>query len=478
MTVDRRTFTRMGVLGAVSLAATPLVSGCARKPKGELDVLIVGGGLSGLAAGWELKKGGFNSFAIVEARDRVGGRTLNQTVNGAPVEAGATWVGPGQTAIYDLCRELGIGTFHAHWAGDAELVEGSVVHRLSGDLGPPIQNPALLAKLEALARTVPVEAPWTAPNAAALDAKTFGQFLLDEGMPREEFHVFNLFAAQTFGARPDQLSLLFVLHYIHSAGSYTLLESMDGGAQQDRIAGGSQAVSLALRDRLGSAVRLGSPVTSIHNWEGRGPIRVDTAKGAIEARRVILALSPSQAAEIKFDPPLPPARQAILDGWPRGGSGFTMHFGYRRPFWRDAGLSGLAVELFSDISMLIADLSPPDGSIGIIKTLGLAGIGGSPEERKEAALKTLVRCFGPEAANPTGWVFQDWSKERYTRGCVSPIGPGFLSKVRVGLGAPTGSLHWAGTETSTIWMGYMDGAVRAGRRAAIEALGTLVEGVA
>lgn len=474
MTMDRRTFTSLGALGAASLAATPLLSGCKQHTGDVMDILIIGAGLSGLAAGWELKKGGFKNFKVLEARDRVGGRTLNQVVNDAPVESGATWIGPGQTAIYNLCRELGIDTFHAHWSGDAQLVEGGVVHRLSGDLGPPIQNPALLAKLETLAKTVPVEAPWTAPNAAALDAKTFGQFLLDEGMPQEEFHVFNLFAAQTFGARPDQLSLLFVLHYIHAAGSYTLLESMDGGAQQDRIVGGSQAPSLALRDRLGQAVRLGSPVTKISNWNDHGSVRVETSEGVVEARRVILALSPSQAGEIKFDPPLPAARQAILDGWPRGGSGFTMHFGYHRPFWRDAGLSGLAVELLGDISMLIADLSPPDGSTGIIKTLGLAGIGGPPEARKEAALKTLVKCFGPEAATPTEWVFQDWSKERYTRGCVSPIGPGFLSKVRVGLGAPTGALHWAGTETSTIWMGYMDGAVRAGRRAAVEALGTLV----
>src|SRR3546814_4733066 len=113
---------------------------------------------------------------------------------------------------------------------------------------------------------------------------------------------------------------------------------MDGGAQQDRIDGGSQAVSLALRSKLGDSVRLASPVTTIRGWNTSGPVQVETPHGTVEAARVILALSPSQAAEIRFDPPLPPARQAILDGWPRNGSGFTMHFGYPTPFWRDAGL--------------------------------------------------------------------------------------------------------------------------------------------
>src|SRR3546814_10389593 len=96
------------------LAAVPIVSGCTAQKRSGLDDLIIGGGLSGLAAGWELKKGGFERFAVLEARDRVGGRTLNQTVNGAPVEAGATWIGGGQTAMSDLCRELGIGVYPAY----------------------------------------------------------------------------------------------------------------------------------------------------------------------------------------------------------------------------------------------------------------------------------------------------------------------------------------------------------------------------
>ncbi|MBN9533286.1 MAG: FAD-dependent oxidoreductase [Alphaproteobacteria bacterium] len=475
MRIGRRKLLQLGAVGTASFASGVLASVGASKANADvLDIVVIGAGISGLSAGWELKKSGIKSFAVIEARDRVGGRTFNETVNGQPVDAGATWIGPGQTAMYDLCRELGLEVFGANWKGDYLLVNGGDVMRMPGPPSAPIQNPALAAKVEALAKTVPLGEPWKAPDAAKLDATTFAQYLKAEGMPDEELGVLNPFSALTFGANADQMSMLYVLHYIHAAGSYALLEDMEGGAQQDRIKDGSQAVSLALSERLGDAVRLGHAVNAIAGWDGDGLITIETSKGTIKTRRVILALSPSQAAEIAFSPALPPARQAILDGWPRDGSGFTMHFGYKTPFWRKAGLSGLAIELQNNAPTLIADLSPEDGSTGIIKMLGVAGVGGTPAARKDATLRVLIKCFGPEAANPTEWVFQDWSKEQFTRGCVSPVGPGFLSKLDIRLDAPTGALHWAGTETATIWMGYMDGAVRAGRRAAVETLGSLI----
>src|SRR3546814_14740238 len=86
----------------------------------------------------------------------------------------------------DLCRELGIGVYPAYWQGDALLVEGGLVHRLSGALGPPIREPALLAKVEALAKQVPLGGPWNTPEAVELDGKTFVQFMPDQGMPRAE----------------------------------------------------------------------------------------------------------------------------------------------------------------------------------------------------------------------------------------------------------------------------------------------------
>lgn len=480
MKIERRKLLQLGAVGAASLATGVFVSGCEPAAKVEedadiLDIAIIGAGMSGLAAGWELMKGGFTSFAVLEARNRVGGRVFNQTVNGEPVASGATWIGPGQTAIYDLCRQLEIEAYPSYWTGDTQIVMGDTVMRVPEDqFGAPFEDPALLTKLEALAKTVPLSEPWKAPNAAKLDAMTFGDWLKQNGMSDEEYALRNPTAALTFGARADQISLLYVLHYIHSAGSYTLLETMEGGAQQDRIKGGSQAVSLALHEKLGDMVRLDHPVTSVKNWDGTGPVEIETAKGTIKARRVILALSPSQAGEITFSPALPDGRQAIIDGWPRGGSGLTMHLGYKTPFWREAGLSGLILDVGPGTTYLFADLSPEDASSGIVKLLGL-GMSTSPDKVKEFALATLVKCLGPEAAAPTEVVMQDWSQEQYTRGCVSPLTPGFLSKLTTPLAEPCGALHWAGTETALIWWGYQDGAVRAGQRAGVEALGSLVK---
>ncbi|MFZ5670027.1 MAG: flavin monoamine oxidase family protein [Pseudomonadota bacterium] len=469
MTLRRRDVLR---LGAGGLAMAPLLSACAGS--GEvLDVAIIGAGVSGMTAGHALAKKGVKSFAVIEGRDRVGGRTFNQTVNGQPVESGTTWIGPGQTRMYELCEELGLEVFPSYWKGDYQFIVGGEPMRLTGKLPPAISDPALLARVESLARTVPLDAPFRAPDAARLDAQTFADYLKAHGMPAEELEVMNATAIQTFGARGDQISLLYVLFYIHSAGSYTALETMEGGAQQDRIKGGTQAVTLALQKRLGDHLRFNSPVKRIRNWDGAGPVVIESEDGRILARRVILALSPSQAGEIAFDPPLPKGRQAILDGWPRGGSALTMHFGYRTPFWRKQGLSGLGLEIFDGGSMLIADVSPEDGSSGILKAMGPVG---SAEARKAQALAAFVKLFGPEAATPTEVVHQDWSRERFTRGCVSPMAPGFLSSLDTPLAAPCGALHWAGTETSTIWMGYMDGAARAGDRAALEAIDGLGQG--
>lgn len=472
MTLKRREILQIGAMGAGGLAINPLLSGCS-KPTQLLDIAIIGAGISGMTAGYELHKRGFKSFAVIEARDRVGGRTFNQSVNGQPVESGATWIGPGQDKMYALCKELGIGVYPSYWKGDYQFIAEGQVTRMKGALPPAIANPALLAKVEAMAKTVPLDAPYKTPNAKALDAKTFAQFLKEEGMPPEELMIANATAVSTFGASAEQISLLYVLFYIHSAGSYTALETMEGGAQQDRIKGGTQAVTMSMQARLGNLVLPSKPVTKISNWNSSGPVGIETEDGRFTAKRVILALSPAQAAEIVFDPPLPKGRQAILDGWPRGGSALTMHFGYKTPFWRKQGLSGLAIDLYDNSAILVADTSPQDGSSGSLKLLGPVG---AVEARKKHGLETVVKLFGPEAATPTEIVVQDWSKEKFTKGCVPPMAPGFLSNLDTSLAAPCGALHWAGTETSTIWMGYMDGAARAGARAALEAVGALKDG--
>lgn len=465
------------------VAAAPLSACVARTPAPStpgdddiLEVVVIGAGLSGLVAAREIVRArpgaGAGAVRVLEARDRVGGRTLNQSIAGgaATVEGGGQWVGPTQTEILALVDELGLSTFPTYDDGD------SVVHvsgfRLTGrgDFLEPDERAdrdRAVAQLEAMAREIPLAAPWTAPQAARWDAITVAEWM--EGALRTDGARIDLAAAlgSTLGAAPRDLSLLYVLFYVASAGGYAALESIAGGAQERRIVGGSQLVALRLAEELGAIVTTGAPVVAVHDEADR--VRVELADGtSAHARRVIVAMSPADTRRIRFSPPLPPARVALADGW-RTAPGYKAHLAYDRPFWREQGLSGQA---FTDgIVESTFDNSPPSGTPGVL--LVFADRARLPDDRGErvaALAAALVPLFGDDAARPTDVVELDWSAERFTAGCVSPLPPGLLGQHGAALRAPVGRVHWAGTETSDIWNGYMDGAVRAGKRAAAEVL--------
>ncbi len=232
-----------------------------------------------------------------------------------------------------------------------------------------------------------------------------------------------------------------------------------------------------MADQLGSHVTLSSPVTKISNWAGgAGPVVIETAGGAFEARRVVVALMPSLAAQITFDPPLPQQRLELQNHWPTHGTGMKVHLVYPKPFWRDAGLSAQSITVPGPYFWTVNN-SPPDGSVGVILAFAdLSTLPASERERKRVFAEVFAQCFGKEALNPTAYYQQDWSLEIWTRGCVSPLPPGVLTRYGESLRPAAGSLVWAGTETAEIWIGYMDGAVRSGHRAALQVLESLARG--
>lgn len=472
MSMNRRALLKFGATGAAGLVVGG-VSGCAPKDNDgdSLDVAIIGGGVSGLVAGYELKRAGLTNFAVFEARDRVGGRTFNQYLGKAFCESGGKWVGPGQTAIQDVIRELGLELFPSYFKGKGVVLMGGKAQVVEwGD--SPISDTKLFANIDELARTVPVEAPWTASRAAEWDKMTFADYLKTYDLSAADQLAVRLLTKLTWAGYPEDMSFLWILTYVHAAGSIKLLESMEHGAQENRVVGGSQMISLKLAEALGDKVKLSSPIASVSGWDGR-LVTIETPKGKIKAKRVIMALGPALADGIRFEPALPAKRQAVIDGWPRGGSGITTHVSFAKPFWRDAGLSGQALSPDGPF-MWSVDASPPDGSQGVLMAYSWVGKD-TPADRKTKTLQAYVDAFGPEAAKVTGYVEQDWTKETYTRGCVAPVTPGFLTSGAAGLRENNGALVWAGTETSLIWMGYMDGAARAGKRAALVTLNALAQ---
>ncbi|MFJ4589591.1 flavin monoamine oxidase family protein, partial [Pseudomonas moraviensis] len=142
-----------------------------------LDVVIIGAGLSGLTSARDLQAAGCESFAVLEARDRVGGRTLNHDLgNGVISEAGGQWIGPGQTSIADLARQLDVATFPTYYKGKAVYLIDEV--NIQEDLSDgPNSKTEVVAKLNKLAEGVPSKAPWKAKDAAELDKLSIGQWL-------------------------------------------------------------------------------------------------------------------------------------------------------------------------------------------------------------------------------------------------------------------------------------------------------------
>jgi monoamine oxidase len=437
----------------------------------HVDVAVVGAGLAGLTAARKIAAVG-RSVQVIEARDRVGGRTVGHTLtNGITVEMGGQWVGAGQTAVLELIDDLGLEVFPTYDDGAGLTVfQGTTIRTGPDDLRLPAavveEIARLQIELETLAGTGPLAAPWTAVDAADLDRQTFDSWLTANTRDATALAFFRFVTAAVFTAEAAEMSLLHFLFALRSGGMLDRLIGTRGGNQESRIVGGSHRISERMADGLAGGVRLGTPVHAIHQDEGG--VRVIHEAGDLAARHAVVALPPALAGRLRYDPPLPPGRDALTQQVPMG-SVIKIQAAYPTPFWRDDGLSGQAGSLDDPLGFTF-DGSPPDGSCGVLtgfcegahaRTVGRM----PPEQRRELLIDCLTRFFGQAAAEPTEYVELDWSTEEYTRGCYGGrLVSGGWTQYGEAWAAPIGRIHWAGTETAALSNGYMDGAVRSGQR--------------
>jgi len=446
----------------------------------ETDVVVVGAGLAGLAAARRLTARGVDA-TVVEARDRVGGRTLNEELGGGEVvELGGQWVGPGQDRVLALIAELGLETFPTWSAGESLFERGGRVGRYRGTI--PRANPAALAelglalrRLDRMAARVDPERVWEQEELAGWDAVTVASWMrrhLRTGVGRD---LLRLAIEAVWAAEPEDVSLLHALFYIRSAGSIGALLDTEGGAQDSRVVGGTQLISLRMAAELGDRVRLGRPVRAIR-WEGPGAT-VEADGLTVAARRAIVAIPPALAGRIRYEPALPAARDGLTQRMVQGTVVKTMTI-YPEPFWRELGLSGQATSADGPVSVVF-DNSPPSGRPGVLLAFlegdaARAATNLPAAERRELVLDCLVRLFGARAARPERYVDKAWAADEWSRGCYGGYLPtGAWLAYGHALRAPVGPLHWAGAETATEWAGYMEGALRSGERAADEAAAAL-----
>ena len=439
----------------------------------ETDVVVVGAGLAGLTAARELMAGGA-SVTVLEARDRVGGRTLNHPLgDGQVVEVGGQWIGPTQDRLAALAAAVGVDTYPTHAHGENLVHIAGELRRYTGDtpkLGPHVLADVMQAqaKLDRMAKRVPLDAPWAAPGAERLDSQTFWSWMRRNVYTRGGRALMDIFIEAVWAAQPADLSLLHVLFYTHSGNGLASLLGTEGGAQQDRFVGGSQLVSLRVAEELGDAVRLSSPVRRIEY--GTDGVTVHADGLVARAKRAIVAIPPTLTGRISYDPPLPGLRDQLTQRMPQGTVIKCMAV-YDEPFWRAEGLSGQALS-DDGPAKVVFDNTPQSGSPGVL--LGfLEGDrarewGARPAgERRDAVVAGFARLFGPRAARPEQFVERVWADEEWTRGCYGCYMPtGGWTRYGRALREPIGPIHWAGAETATVWSGYMDGAVRTGEETA------------
>lgn len=432
------------------------------------DVIVIGAGLSGLVAARRLQEAG-KHVVVLEARDRVGGRLFTTEIGDHRFDVGGQFFGPSQTAVRALADELGLKFQTTYTQGESVFETSNGVTHTTTQL---LQEAAATTKkLDALAREVGTDAPWSTKRAAYLDSQTVGSWAHEQGISATQKALVDIATRAVLGAEPEETSLLYWAYYVAQGDSMGMLASTEGGAQAEWMVGGAQQLPLRLAEMLKDIVRLSCPVTAITQHESG--VLVETETASFTAGHAIIALPPHMADEIAFNPPLPSARQELQK---RGqfGNYIKIIVRYARPFWRTQGLNGAASSSLGPICSTL-DESPNDGTGALLGFIGgddaRKWLTHSPAEGQQMVLEQLARLFGPEALMPTEFHAQDWVADPWMRGGpVLVLPPALLSRAGAALREPCGRIYWAGTEAAAKWTGYMDGAVRAGEAAAKQLL--------
>ncbi|MDS2173937.1 NAD(P)/FAD-dependent oxidoreductase [Nesterenkonia sp. CL21] len=448
----------------------------------DRDVVVVGAGPAGLRAARALQQQG-RSVAVLEARDRVGGRTWSQEIDGAFLEVGGQWVSPDQTELLGLLDELGLETFQRHRDGaNVYLATDGTRHEFTGEMFPvgehtEAEMERVIEILDRLAAEIGAQEPWAHPQARELDSVTFAEWLrqqTDDAPARENLAIF---LAGGMLTKPDHaFSALQAVLMAASAGSFSHLVDEDFILDR-RVVGGMQSVSETMAAQLEpGTVHLETPVRTIA-WEEPHGVTVWSDRVTVRAQQVIVAVPPNLYSRISFEPALPRLQHQMHQHQSMG-LVIKVHAVYDRPFWREAGLSGTGFGA-AEICQEVYDNTNHGDSRGTLvafvsdeKADEMFAL--PEEERRRRILESLAHYLGEQALSPEVYYESDFGSEEWTRGAyAASFDLGGLSRYGAHQREAVGPIHWACSDLAAEGYQHVDGALRQGRRAAEDVLAEL-----